>query len=261
MRDMVDVTSLVFHSSPDPKLFHPKVALKSITFDPTLGISYRIEPDNWPDYLPPNWQGPIHCTLWAGFMVDNRPHVAGFIQFHRGDNPKIWTGAPILQKDIATNKLQWNVNWAFDNRWAPLNSYTPVAGNKMILFLTAGNARKGSAGFEPDITSVAERTNIVVVDLPPANELRTFTFNDDMTNVTYETEPPKPSVAINENFSKAILESIEVLSEMVVAIKELKDEFSELRTEVGEIKNRQDSLIHGKVNWRGLISLQRTDKV
>lgn len=271
MTDMVNVNDLVFHSSPDPKLFQPRVNLKSVTFDPSMGISFRVEPDNWPDYLPPGWQGPIHATLWAGFFVDNRPHVAGFMQFYRGPNPKIWTGAPILQVDTESGKLQWNKNWAYDNRWAPLNNYAPRAGNRMILFLTAGNARKGSAGFEPDITSVAERTNIVVIEVPPANVSRTFTFdtpvdngNQDNGNGSNGGNGGGTNSDVIE-LAHAVRGQIEVLSELVIAMKDLKDVVSPTHdllahaiNLIEEVKNRQDNTLEGRAGLN--LVLRRTDR-
>ena len=84
--------------------------------------------------------------------------MAGFIQMWR-TRPS--TGAPIL--------AQWR-DWAYDeNRWGPMARHRPQVGDKMVFFLSAGNARKGSAGPEPDVTSVRERSNAIVITLPPGD--------------------------------------------------------------------------------------------
>jgi hypothetical protein len=264
MNDAVNVEDLVFHSSPDPKLFRKTVNIKSISFDSNLGVGFEIEPDNWPNYVPPTWQGPITCTLWAGFYVDNLPHVAGFMQYWRG---RQWSGAPIMGVDVASGKLQWNVNWAYDNRWAPLNHYVPVAGNKMIFFLTAGNARKGSAGAEPDITSVAERSNIVMIDIPPANENKVFTFDGVI-------EPPKPppvTPPANESELKkltdALKEQTKVFTDLIIVVSDLVSYVNNthaavlgVTSTVNEVKQRQDNTIEGRALGMNVV-LRRTDKV
>jgi len=73
------------------------------------------------------------------------------------------TGAPILT-NFATN-------WAYDSRWGPMAGYQPHVGEQMGFFLSAGNARG-----ETDVSSVRERTNVVVVALP-AGDSGNFTFS------------------------------------------------------------------------------------
>ncbi len=63
------------------------------------------------------------------------------------------TGAPIIA-DFARN-------WAYDARWGPMMGHQPVPGEQMGFFLSAGNAR-GEGG----VSSVRERTNVVIVSLP-----------------------------------------------------------------------------------------------
>jgi hypothetical protein len=129
------------------------------------GLAFTFDAnEHWPDYVPPGWTGPIQYTVLAGVPMGGVWHVAGFIQMWRSRSS---TGAPIL--------AQWG-DWAYDrNRWGEMVDYRPQAGDKMIFFLSAGNARKGSAGPEPDVTSVRERSNVVMVTLPAGDD-GTFAF-------------------------------------------------------------------------------------
>jgi hypothetical protein len=92
-------------------------------------------------------------------QVNGQWNTSGFIQMWRG---RLSTGAPILT-DFATN-------WAYDTRWGPMNGYHPHVGELMGFFLSAGNAR-GVSG----VSSVRERSNVVVVALP-AGDTGSFSF-------------------------------------------------------------------------------------
>ncbi len=72
------------------------------------------------------------------------------------------TGAPILT-DFARN-------WVYDSRWGAMAHYQPQVGEQMGFFVSAGNARGVGT-----VTSVRERTNVVVVSLP-AGDTGDFTF-------------------------------------------------------------------------------------
>lgn len=113
----------------------------------------------WPDYLPAGWSGPLQYTVWAVVNVNGQWNTSGFIQMWRD---RVGTGAPIL--------AEFALNWAYDFRWGPMAGYHPHAGEQMGFFVTAGNAR-GEFG----VTSVRERSNVVVVPLP-AGDSGVFTF-------------------------------------------------------------------------------------
>lgn len=128
-----------------------------------LALTFDAQ-DRWPDYVPPGWAGPLQYTVWA---CTPRPWVcSGFIQMWRG-RPN--TGAPILS-DFA-------INWDYDARWGAMSSYRPSVGDSMAFFVTAGNAR-GEFG----VTSLRERSNVVLVPLPAGD---TGVFN-------FAPIPPKP---------------------------------------------------------------------
>ena len=118
------------------------------------GIALTFDAQNtWPDYTPPGWDGPLQYTLWAVVNVNGRWAMSGYIQFWRGREN---TGAPILPLNCG-----FPVNWAYDSRWGPMNGYAPRVGERMGFFVTAGDARNVGS-----VTSLRERSNVVVVDLP-----------------------------------------------------------------------------------------------
>ena len=123
---------------------------------------------NWPDFWNPGWSGPLNYTVWAGVRINGVWHVSGIIQFW---SARVSTGAPIL----ANNNFA--VNWVYDGRWGAMNHYQPVAGEAMIFFVTAGDARGHTT-----VTSVRERSNVVMVNLP-ANDSGTFTFASAATDL------------------------------------------------------------------------------
>jgi len=125
------------------------------------GLSFQFSTKNsWPDITPPGWDGPLQYTVWAVVNVNGRWATSGFIQMWRGRES---TGAPILS-EFATN-------WAYDARWGPMMGYHPHAGEQMGFFLSAGNAR-GEGG----VTSVRERTQVVMISLP-AGDSGSFGFS------------------------------------------------------------------------------------
>jgi hypothetical protein len=126
------------------------------------GIALTFGAQNsWPDYTPPGWDGPLQYTVWAVVNVNGRWNTSGFIQFWRGREN---TGAPILPLSCG-----FPVNWAYDHRWGPMNGYRPSVGERMGFFVTAGDARNNGG-----VTSLRERSNVVVVDLPA--EFGTWTW-------------------------------------------------------------------------------------
>ena len=118
------------------------------------GLSFEFTTkQSWPDMTPPGWDGPLQYTVWAVVNINGRWYTSGFIQMWRG---RASTGAPILS-DFARN-------WAYDARWGPMMGYQPRAGEQMGFFVSAGNAR--GVG---DVSSVRERSNVVLISLPPGD--------------------------------------------------------------------------------------------
>lgn len=228
--DAIDLAAAIVHTSPTDIASWPvTTALERITMRPgqDQGLSFRFSANAvWPDYTPPGWEGPIQYTVWAGVQVNGQWHIAGFIQMWR-NRPS--TGAPIL--------AQWNSDWAYDvNRWGPMCGFRPKMGDRMAFFVSAGNARRGSAGPEGNVTSVRERSNVVLVELP-AGDQGDFTFGESAAVVPPPPPTPQPASPSHGGVSTTthaadlatVLAEIRKLSDQVQA---LTDAVKALRTPV-----------------------------
>ena len=121
------------------------------------GISLAFSAQqSWPDYTPPGFEGALQYTVWAVVNVNGQWNTSGFVQMWNG---RPGTGSPILPLSCG-----FPVNWAYDARWGPMNGYQPQAGEQMGFFVSAGNARG-----EGNVTSVRERSNVVVIGVPAGN--------------------------------------------------------------------------------------------
>jgi hypothetical protein len=164
-RDMIDMSRVgVYNSPPDVASWPITHSISGLHMRPTgafnAGLSFDSSAlDAWPDFVPPGFDGPLEYTVWAVVNINGSWYTSGFIQMWRG---RVSTGAPILT-DFAKN-------WAYDSRWGPMQGHQPVVGEQMGFFLTAGNARGVFT-----VSSVRERTNVVLVSLP-AGDSGDFTF-------------------------------------------------------------------------------------
>lgn len=208
--DAIDLSTAVVHNSPsDIADWAITTAIERLTMRPgqNNGLSFRFSGNQtWPDYVPPGWDGPIQYTVWAGCQIGGRWHLAGFIQMWR-TRPS--TGAPLLS--------YWR-DWAYDkNRWGEMVDYRPKAGDEMIFFLSAGNARRGSAGPEPNVTSVRERTNAVKVLLPAGDD----------GDFDYSAPPPPPpppkQLATKADLDAAVDRVIDEMRKVSLQLAELSD--------------------------------------
>jgi hypothetical protein len=162
--DQMNLGQAVVYNSPADVASWPITT--HITRIEMLGCNGGVAPtfaaqNRWPDYTPSGWDGPLQYTLWAVVNVNGQWNTSGFIQFWRGREN---TGAPILPLGCG-----FPVNWAYDARWGPMNGYRPHVGEQMGFFVTAGDARNQGGP-----TSVRERSNVVVVNLP--SDYGTFTW-------------------------------------------------------------------------------------
>ncbi|HZP47903.1 MAG TPA: hypothetical protein VFB07_05195 [Vicinamibacterales bacterium] len=151
----------VYNSPPDIASWAVTGCITQLTMSSSAGLSFQFTTYNsWPDVVPPGWDGPLLYTVWAVVNQGGTWNTSGFIQMWRG-RPS--TGAPIL--------AEFARNWAYDARWGPMAGYQPHAGEQMGFFVSAGNAR-GYTG----VSSVRERSNVVVVPLP-AGDNGNFSFS------------------------------------------------------------------------------------
>jgi len=147
-------SAAVYNSPPDIASWPATAKITRIDMSPGAGLNLEFTTKaSWPDYTPAGWDGPLQYTVWAVVNISGRWYTSGFIQMWRG-RPS--TGAPILS-DFARN-------WAYDARWGPMMGHQPFAGEQMGFFVSSGNAR-GEAG----VTARRERSNVVIVSLPPGD--------------------------------------------------------------------------------------------
>ena len=148
--DQIDMNQVTVYNSPrDVASWAVTTRITRVTMRPSNGVSIDFN-NNWPDFTPPGWSGTIQYTVWAVVQVNGHWYTSGFIEMWRGRDG---TGAPILS--------EFARNWAYDSRWGPMAGHQPQVGEQMGFFVTAGDAR-GFSG----VTSVRERSNVVIVSLP-----------------------------------------------------------------------------------------------
>jgi hypothetical protein len=163
--DMLNLSSVNVYNSPSDIASWP-ITTKITRLDmqnsggSSPGLTFTFSALNtWPNTIPPGFTGGIQYTVWAVVKVGGQWNTSGFIEMWQGRGA---TGAPILS-DFAKN-------WAYDSRWGPMAGYQPQAGEQMGFFVSAGDAR---GNLKP--TSVRERSNVVLVNLP-ANDSGSFGF-------------------------------------------------------------------------------------
>jgi hypothetical protein len=158
--DAINLAQAAVYNSPaDIASWAVTSRITSLSMD-SQGLSFEFTTkQSWPDVIPPGFDGPLEYTVWAVVNINGRWYTSGFVQMWRG---RASTGAPILS-DFARN-------WAYDSRWGPMAGYQPHAGEQMGFFVSAGNARNFGS-----VTSLRERSNVVIVSLPP-NDAGFFPF-------------------------------------------------------------------------------------
>jgi hypothetical protein len=122
----------------------------ALRFNGNTSDSTDALPNSWNWYTGSGSDSFLY-TVWAVVNINGQWYASGIVQMWPG---RLWTGAPVLT-DFARS-------WVYDGRWGPMQGYQPTAGTVMGFFASAGNARSQSG-----VTSVRERTNVVLVTLVP----------------------------------------------------------------------------------------------
>lgn len=168
-RDAIDLSQVtVYNSPPDVASWAVTTSITELHMrpdgDPAAGVSLKFSAQaTWPDYTPPDWDGPLQYTVWPIVKINGAYYTSGIIQMWRG---RVSTGAPLPS--------QW-YNWAYDSRWGVMNYYSgfhPQTGDLVGFFVTAGNARNVTT-----VTSVRERSNVVLLSFP-AGDTGDWSFPD-----------------------------------------------------------------------------------
>jgi hypothetical protein len=203
--DMLDLSQVQIHHSPADVFSWPTSALiTGLEMSPTGGLTFtfdRVLPDRWkwpsnPDVPSDNFQ----YTVWAVVKLTGGWHAAGFVQMWQGRAMGAGSLPPILTQFV---------NWWGDVRhlWDEMSDYIPRAGDQVGFFVTAGNAR-----LRTDVTSVRERSNVVVVTLP-AGDAGSFTFGS-------EQQPPAPPVSPPNPPPPALPDETAALKALVLSLTE-----------------------------------------
>lgn len=158
----------VYNSPADVASWPATAAITSVSFARGTGVTIHFTKESsWPIFTPPGWQGGLSHTIWAVVRVNGQWNTSGFIEMWPG---REGTGAGIVSP-ASCGRTDFACNWAYDARWGPMNGYNPSAGEQMGFFVTAGDARGVGT-----VTSVRERSNVVLVTLP-ANDSGSFTYS------------------------------------------------------------------------------------
>lgn len=192
MPDQVNIADLHVVNSPADVANWPITRqIQRLEMAPAKGFVFTFDqplPENWkwpsnPANPEDNWQ----YTVWVAVQRGAVPVASGIVQMWQNREN---TGA----FELPTFRDDFGKNWCYDGRWGQLQGYRPEPGSLMGFFVSAGNAR-GEGG----VTSVRERSNIVVVTLP-GNDRAVWHF-DTAVNVppvptTSPVPPSEPPVVI-----------------------------------------------------------------
>ena len=182
MSDHIYLPDAEIHSSiPDIADWPITTMIKQIRVSPDHGWSFEFDAQaTWPDVLVFGDDGYLQYTVWA-FVKDGEGkwHGSGFIQFWSGRESTGGFGEPTWHDDFPTN-------WGY-YAGEVLSTYHPNPGDQMAFMVSAGNARR-----QTGVTSVRERSNVVVITLPPGDTGQ-FNFADPLPNPDPDPIPPDPN--------------------------------------------------------------------
>jgi lysozyme len=207
-QDAIDLSAARIVRSPgDIAEWPATVHIDALTFSPDAGLSFQRSGANWPDVIPPGFEWPILYTVWACARVVVWT-CAGFIQMWR-TRPS--TGAP-----LPSNSTFW---WGPQGGGATagdFGAYESRPGDDMAFFVSAGNARD-----EVDVSSVRERSNVVLVRLP-AGDSGVFTFRPPTQPPVPTPQPPPASTSTPpaSTDSDAFLALLAELEEKIAALEQ-----------------------------------------
>lgn len=180
---MIDLSTALFMSSPVVVAWPATRRITHVHCDARGGFVLTFDqplPDSWkwksnPDVPTDN----VQFTVWAVVKMSGVWIAAGFVQ--------MWQGRPMGDGSLpaifsVNGGAPGYTNWWGDVRrlWGTMSLYVPQPGDQIGLMVSAGNGRLRS-----DVTSVAERSNVVVV---------TLVANDSL-DLDYQADgaPPVPS--------------------------------------------------------------------
>jgi hypothetical protein len=152
MTDQIDLHTVECIASPPVADWPITVAITGIDMDLHGGLTLSFDrplPESWKfPFNPENSADNVQFTV--GAVVQDR-YAAGFVQ--------MWQGRTMGDRSLPPILAGYQ-DWWGDPRhlWGPMSDYVPRAGDRVGFFVSAGNGRLTTA-----VTSVAERSNVVVV--------------------------------------------------------------------------------------------------
>lgn len=200
----------IYNSPADILDWTETLRITRVAFDPTEGIAFtfnRPVPESWKVFThnPESAGDNFQYTVW----VQHGDAAAGFIQMWQG---RQWTGAPWQGPSEADASVSnWKGNWAYSSRWGALADWEPRPGDRVSLFVSAGNAR-GEGG----VTSVRERSSIVTLAVP-AHDAGVFAFDGPLPPPDPPPPPPPPPPDPTGPTTAQLMAAIMVLSAKVDA--------------------------------------------
>lgn len=127
----------------------------SVTVDTgVLGLPSDQGGPGWPDVTPPGFSGPLQYTMGFAFNINGTWYASAVIEMWYG-RPD--TGAPIQEPG------QFPTNYFYSSgQWGPMAGYQPQPGETIGIFIVEGDARSS-----PGTTPLSQRSNCVLVTMPP----------------------------------------------------------------------------------------------
>jgi hypothetical protein len=157
--ETIDLRAVRIHNSPtDMADWAITRIITRLKVDRRTGWQFEFNiplPENWKwRSNPANPEENYQYTVWPIILYRGAPNTSGIVDMWSG---RVGTGG----FELPTFHEDFHQNWCYDSRWGDMSLYYPNPGDMMGFFVSAGHAR-GVAG----ITSVKERSNVVVVRLP-----------------------------------------------------------------------------------------------
>lgn len=164
-QDALDLHTVAIPHSPPVADWPVMLRITQLDMDPRGGIALTFDepvPERWKWFSNPSEPADnFQFTVWACVQ---KTYCAGFVQ--------MWAGRSMTDGSLPAI-LGGYTNWWGDARhlWDAMSDYRPSPGDEIDFLVTAGNGRLRS-----DITSVAERSNVVSIRLP-AGDSGHFVFS------------------------------------------------------------------------------------
>ena len=206
MNDAFDLHAAMIHNSPLVADWNITRNITRLNMDPRGGVQFIFDaslPESW-KWMTGNGSDNFQFTAWAFVRLNGIWHGAGFVQMWQGRSMTDGSLPPILSG---------YKNWWGDVRhlWAEMSDYVPHPDEPIGFMATAGNARL----MRPDaVTSVAERTNVVIVPLPPGDS-GSFTFQ---STPSQPNQPAPPSTPPTPD-TQALLDKLQETNQRLLALE------------------------------------------